>query len=286
MKKLSIYCSIGLCLFVLMFSCKKETIQKNNESVNAAGDGRDPGGSAGGSDVVAVLYTSDGLDAGTIKITNDLNYIYVTYTTVPDYTFVQTDLYVGTDNGVPTNTSGMALPTSFPYVVTQTAGTTTYTYTIPVGVLYNIGGCGSISAHGVVVGTDGIQKHVWSAGVPVTSTDLLATRTPYCLAGFVQYIPQPCPISFKRNNGNGTCGQEGQIRLSFKLRPEESPILDSIYYEGSKITGRTYALPDATPWLQKGYISYCVLGGNLPPAKKLVLYFSYANHQVCTVNEW
>ena len=50
-------------------------------------------------------------------------------------------------------------------------------------------------------------------------------------------IPQPNPVSFKRNNGEGTCGSNGQIRLSFNQNPTSAPDLIGLFYEdGTAIT--------------------------------------------------
>ncbi len=90
--------------------------------------------------------------------------------------------------------------------------------------------------------------------------------------------PQPCPVSFKRNNGNGTCGADAQIRLSFNQLPQFAPTLVGVWYNGQEIT--TIVMPvygDVSNLASKGYISYCLSGSNIPPAKKLVLYFRYPN---------
>ena len=94
--------------------------------------------------------------------------------------------------------------------------------------------------------------------------------------GGVSNSPQPCPVSFKRNNGNGTCGGDAQIRLSFNQLPEFAPTLVGILYDGVEIT--TVHMPvigDVSNLASKGYISYCLSGSNIPPAKKLVLHFRY-----------
>src|ERR1043165_7346577 len=43
---------------------------------------------------------------------------------------------------------------------------------------------------------------------------------------------QPCPVSFKRNNGNGNgvCGGDSQIRVAFSELPTVTPQLTAIYY--------------------------------------------------------
>ena len=112
---------------------------------------------------------------------------------------------------------------------------------------------------------------------------------------------QPCPIKSKRNNGQGTCGGDGQIRIRFSNNPTYDPILDSVYYVGNpdyaprldsiyylgvKETGLTFAEGDTSNLAQKNYISYCFYGHNIPPDHKLTYYFSYPlSSQVCILPE-
>lgn len=93
-----------------------------------------------------------------------------------------------------------------------------------------------------------------------------------------------CPQIFdiKRNNGGlvpvgpGTCNGDAQIRVYFKECPSNPPRLDSIYYEGKKLQGLTFGAPDASQCDKpNSYLSYCVFGSNIPPAKKLTFYFTY-----------
>ena len=90
-------------------------------------------------------------------------------------------------------------------------------------------------------------------------------------------IIQPNAISFKRNNGDGTCGQNGQIRLKFNQNPTEAPVLTALMYEdGTPIS--YIAVPiygDIADLAKKGYISYCLIGGNIDPAKKIIAVFHY-----------
>lgn len=90
-------------------------------------------------------------------------------------------------------------------------------------------------------------------------------------------ITQPNPISFKRNNGEGTCGDNGQIRLKFNQSPTLAPTLIGVMYEdGTPIDFITVpVVGDLTELAHKGYISYCLIGGNIDPAKKIIAVFHY-----------
>lgn len=98
--------------------------------------------------------------------------------------------------------------------------------------------------------------------------------------GFAQ-----CPYTFKRNNGNGTCGKESEIRMSFSTCPTTPPIIDSIYANGVN-TNVSFSLPDASQCATKGYISYC-FDGDLPTASTLQVFFDFDPSQpgntVCNV---
>jgi len=108
---------------------------------------------------------------------------------------------------------------------------------------------------------------------------------------FGQTTEAQCPTIFdiKRNNGGnfpqgpGTCGGDAEIRVYFDACPANPPRLDSIYYEGKKLDGLEFGhsnvrdgYPDASHCSKNnGYLSYCVYGSNIPPAKKLTFYFTY-----------
>jgi len=96
-----------------------------------------------------------------------------------------------------------------------------------------------------------------------------------------------CPAYFKRNNGQGTCGIDGQLRLTYNTCPPYAPIIDSVITNGVK-ANVVFALPDTTTCQKFGYVSYCVIGGNMPPASLWMIYFHTsvdANKFGCLVPE-
>jgi hypothetical protein len=99
------------------------------------------------------LIAGQYIDAGTVKVTNNANYIYVTYTTANGWFLTQTHLFVGNCALVPVNGQGNPVPGQFPYAASHT-NLTSYTYQIPVSQI-PVGGCGCIAAHSVVVKLDG-----------------------------------------------------------------------------------------------------------------------------------
>ncbi len=80
-----------------------------------------------------------------------------------------------------------------------------------------------------------------------------------------------CPNYFRRNNGNGLC-PDGQLKLYFTSCPANAPIIDSVYTNGVK-ANISFALPDISKCSSQGYVSYCVNGGNMPPAALWQIYF-------------
>ena len=90
--------------------------------------------------------------------------------------------------------------------------------------------------------------------------------------------PQPCPTAFTRNNGDGTCGGDAQVRLYFNQAPSLAPMLQDIIYNGaSLLTNPTPIFGDIADLATKGYISYCLPTSNVPPAVKLTVIFKYPN---------
>lgn len=116
-------------------------------------------------------------------------------------------------------------------------------------------------------------------------------------------IIEPCAVSFKRNNGNGwgVCGGDSQIRVHYSELPSVAPQLTQIIYENTNTGEQTsitnVMLPVDGNFVSKTqpYISYCLNGsmppknngnppGNIPPAVKLVLVFTYPSGQVCRLD--
>ena len=110
---------------------------------------------------------------------------------------------------------------------------------------------------------------------------------------FCQPKNHDCP-KFKRNNGGnyiqggpGTCNGDAQIRVYWDNNCSEAPVLLAIYYQGKELQGLTFGAPDQKECAKKGYTSYCIYGSNIPPAKKLTLYFAYSDgfNTNCDVEE-
>lgn len=82
-----------------------------------------------------------------------------------------------------------------------------------------------------------------------------------------------CPSYFTRNNGNGTCGSQAEIRMFFPSCPVTAPTIDSIYVSGVKANITAFP-PDTSKCSAKGYVSYC-FSGDLPPASNIRVFFNF-----------
>ncbi len=111
------------------------------------------------------------------------------------------------------------------------------------------------------------------------------TIAAFIASTFPVFSQNNCPSSFKRNNGNGTCGSTGELRLFFPGGcPTDAPLIDSVYTNGEKNLV-VFSAPDLSKCGgNNGYISYCILSGNVPPIDVWKIYFHNGDGSYnCTV---
>jgi hypothetical protein len=116
------------------------------------------------------LIAGQTINAGTVSVTNDGSYIYVTYTTTGGWVLSQTHLYVGDCALIPVNNPGNPIPGQFPFVSTHN-NVTTYTYQVPLSRIPE-GTCGCIAAHAVVKQYNASNQQIgqetaWGNGVRI-----------------------------------------------------------------------------------------------------------------------
>ncbi len=146
---------------MFMYSCKKTDAVKSIGETAAQGvpgsiGARDTGDRDDGCEATVVnLIAGQTINAGSVSVSNDAYYIYVTYSTSNGYTLKETHLYVGDCALIPTNKPGNPIPGQFPYNATHN-NISTYTVTVPISAI-PAGACGCIAAHSVVqkLGTSG-----------------------------------------------------------------------------------------------------------------------------------
>ena len=128
---------------------------------------------------VVTLFAGQTIDAGNVTVTNDANFIYVTYNTANGYVLTQTHLYVGACELIPVNRPGNPIPGQFPYASAH-SNLTSYTYQIPIMAI-PAGTCGCIAAHAVVsLATGGGTQTAWGNGTVINPTGQWGMKFNYC----------------------------------------------------------------------------------------------------------
>jgi hypothetical protein len=115
------------------------------------------------------LVAGQTLNVGTVSTWNDAGTLFVRYTLSNGWSLAETHLAAALSvNGIPTNKAGNPIIGQFPQQQTHSAGTTNYTYEIP---LIELGaGAGDdllIAAHGTVSGPSG-NETAWGDGARFT----------------------------------------------------------------------------------------------------------------------
>lgn len=190
MKKLFFTLQIA-ALAVFMGSCSKSDALQGMENSPAASinqTGSTGGGTGREADTppvsecqptVTTLIAGQYYNAGNVTVTNDANFIYVTYNTANGYVLTQTHLYVGACALIPVNRPGNPIPGQFPYASSH-SGITSYTYQVPISAI-PVGGCGCIAAHAVVsLATGGGTQTAWGSGTVINPDGQWGMKFDYC----------------------------------------------------------------------------------------------------------
>ena len=168
MKK-SLFAILLATATITIFSCQKSPVEPRAASTDEGPVwGRE--GIAECPPTEVTLVAGQTINSGTVSVTNDADYIYVTYTTAPGWYLTQTHLYVGECGLIPTNNPGNPMPGQFPYSGSHNY-VTTYTYEVPISAI-PAGDCGCIAAHAVVKQLNGSGQVVqtqtgWGNGTPI-----------------------------------------------------------------------------------------------------------------------
>lgn len=177
------------CLAFALSSCQKTSITELNQATTAPqpktdnGEiligGKEPGEEC--TPTTVSLMAGQHINVGSVSVTNDAEYIYVTYTTTGNWVLSQTHLYVGACHLIPVNNSGNPRIGHFPYRSGH-ANLNTYTYRVPATAIIN---CGCIAAHAVVKKLNGSGNVVqtetaWGNGTQITPGGSWAMKFAYC----------------------------------------------------------------------------------------------------------
>lgn len=134
-----------------------------------------------GTPTVVMLTAGQHIDAGTVTVGNDANYLYVTYFATNGYLIQETHLYIGNKSGVPVNKSGNPQIGHFPYgeSFATPVGEVTYQFN-----LADFEDCFIVAAHAVVIKYDGDvlvdQQAAWGAGTRFVAKGNWAMYFDYC----------------------------------------------------------------------------------------------------------
>lgn len=179
MRKTVFFPLLAVALSLSIFSCEKAEQTQSYPAATGYEGGRGNSGRVDDPDSSAcpptavTLVAGQTINSGQVTVSNDANYIYVTYETANGYTLTQTHLYVGACNAIPVNNPGNPLPGQFPYKGTH-SNITSYTYQIPISVM-NGATCGCVAAHAVVqkLNSSGQvidQQTGWGDGIRINLT--------------------------------------------------------------------------------------------------------------------
>ncbi len=146
MKKSVLIIALAIATFAIS-SCKKESVDPAPAADEKFELSYTNPGECTPTEVT--LFAGQTINAGTVSVTNDGDFINVTYSTANGWVLTQTHLFVGECALIPVNNPGNPMPGQFPYKTTHSGGITSYTYQVPVATI-GIGNCGCIAAHAVV----------------------------------------------------------------------------------------------------------------------------------------
>ena len=191
MKKL-VFTLNFFALSVLFVSCTKadtELLGNENKPATIVNAGSTSGREADTPPVstctptVTTLFAGQTQNAGNVTVSNDANFIYVTYNTANGFVLTQTHLYVGACELIPVNRPGNPIPGQFPYASAHNS-VTSYTYQIPISAI-PVGSCGCIAAHAVVnqftaTGGSTNQQTAWGNGTVINPDGQWGMKFAYC----------------------------------------------------------------------------------------------------------
>lgn len=134
---------------------------------------------------VVELYAGQDTEAGQLTISNDQEYLYVTFETNDGWKMPLTHLYAGTKEGLPATPSGNPQIGNFPYGSSHDPATSQEVIRIPLSELPD-DECIVVAAHAEVVQYDedgevSREETAWSAGDEITQGGSWATYTDYCV---------------------------------------------------------------------------------------------------------
>ncbi len=184
-----------LLLSFLFFACKKESVSelaKPESEFSSTSNSSEPSyyeNEICGLATVTSLMAGQTNNVGSVTVSNNSNFVFVTYQTTGSYLLKKTHLYVGTLAGLPVNNAGNPQIGQFPFQTNHGGGVSTYTYTIPRSSLP--GGCLTVAAHAEIIayganGSINYSETGWGNGTQINNGGSWAMRFSHCLQECVE----------------------------------------------------------------------------------------------------
>lgn len=127
-----------------------------------------------------VLYAGQTIPVGQVNITNDEEFLYVSYHTTDDWFLGSTKLFVGELSNLPVNGAGNPVLGQFPYQQGHDLSVSDYTYTIPLAGLPS---CYILAAYADVYKNDGgivLSEGAWGFGTEFPEASQWGWYYDYC----------------------------------------------------------------------------------------------------------
>lgn len=136
-------------------------------AVSISGRPAEAQASACGTPTSTTLVAGQHYVAGTISVSNDANYLYVTYTSDSPWLLSEAHAAVaGTLEEIPQSRAGNPIPGRFAYSATFDPEVSTYTFGIPIAGVFTAGQTLYVAAHSVVQAPrdQGGSQTAWGEG--------------------------------------------------------------------------------------------------------------------------
>lgn len=178
---------VSFTILLTVVGCKKNEILKQQEFSIADRTSEE-------CETIIDLIAGQHYDAGEVIISNDAEFIYVTFATSENWFLSETHLFVGQIEDLPLTPLGNPKIGRFPYSSTHELATS-FTYTIPIDESLD---CYVIAAHATVNnyvnGTLIQSETAWGEGQQISNTGSWAMQSEYCLMNCCEYSIESFPI--------------------------------------------------------------------------------------------
>lgn len=138
------------------YGCEKDDLIENRSNVLTNTGKTSAASDACGEVAEFTLWAGQHINAGSLLVYNDIDYLFVTFETSGDWYIGKTHLHIADDlSGIPSNNRGIPVPGQFAYNTTHDPAVTSYTYTFLLSDLgYTVDDTFVVAAHAEVMKYD------------------------------------------------------------------------------------------------------------------------------------